>query len=309
MRNRVDSSVLAAAVCAALPGVGEELTFRELASAYCATERAQSDDKSRLKCWLPALGNMRAWDVSPEHLRAGLVVYEQAGYSPGYLNRLVNSIGSMYRWSIKTGRAPAAFASPTLKIARKTETPRVFIADPERIERLRAVALADKDRRFACWVAALIDTGARKSEITDRTWSEIDLDAGTIALPGTASKTGRGRVLHLSPGTCELWKRTWPASVRSPAVKPFASRTGSGTVLWRKRWANACTEVGLDGMHPHDLRKAAAAKLLTAGVGIGRAAQVIGNSARTLERFYGHLDRAALGDVATVLHERSGGWV
>ncbi len=306
MRNRVDTALFAAAVSAARPGVGEEVTFRELAIAYSATERAQRDDKSRLNVWLPALGQMRAWDVSADHLRAGLVVYESAGYSHGYLNRLVNSVGSMYRWAIQTGRAPGDFTSPTLKVSRKTENPRVFIAPPEKIERLRAIALADRDRRFACWVLALIDTGARRSEISERCWSDINLDTGTIALPATESKTGRGRVLYLSEPTRELWKRTF--KTRAPQEKPFASRLGEGTVNWRKRWAKACDEAGLHGMHPHDLRKAAAAKLLQSGVGIGRAAQVIGNSARTLERFYGHLDTAALGDVATVLHQRTGEW-
>jgi hypothetical protein len=90
--------------------VGEEITFRELALAYCATERAQPDDRSRLKIWVAAVGAMRAWDVSAEHLRAGLAVYEDTGYSTGYLNRLINSVGSMYRWAIRTGRAPACAA-------------------------------------------------------------------------------------------------------------------------------------------------------------------------------------------------------
>jgi integrase len=303
VRKRVDQCQFAAAVCAAKPGVGEDVTFRELAMAFAASKSAQTDDRGRLSIWMGAIGDVRAWEVTAAHLRTGIALYEEADYSPGYQNRLLNTVGSVFKWAIAQGKAPSGFISPTLQVKRKPEEPRVFVAPPEKIEKLRAQALGDNDRRFACWVLALIDTGARKSEITDRVWSEIDLDAGTIALPGTASKTGRGRVLHLSPATCAVWKRTFLH--RAPGDRPFASRLGAGTVQWRKRWNKLCIDADLEGMHPHDLRKAAAAKLLTAGVGIGRAAQVIGNSARTLERFYGHLDSAALGDVATVLHQRS----
>ena len=122
--------------------------------AFSASKTAQRDDRGRLSIWMAAVGELPAWEVTAAHLRAGIAIYERAGYSPGYLNRLVNSVGSVYKWAIAEGKAPSQFTSPTLQVKRKPETPRVFIAPPEKIERLRAIVLADPDRRFACWVAA-----------------------------------------------------------------------------------------------------------------------------------------------------------
>jgi integrase len=276
--------------------------------AFAATVQAQRDDRGRLAIWFPAIGDLSAWAVTPEHLRAGLEVYAGNGYSNGYQNRLVGSVGSVYKWALATGRAPAGFVSPSRSVRRLPETAREFIATPEALAKLRAIAITDRDPRFAVWVCTLLDTGARRSEIEQRTWAEIDLKAGTIELRASATKTRKARVLHMGPDTVALWEQTWPAAIRHPDAMPFASRLGEGCVDFKKRWARLIEQAGLPGMHVHDLRKAAAVRLLRSGVGIGRAAAVLGNSSRTLEKHYAQFDRGDLVDIAAVLHQRSERW-
>ena len=54
------------------------------------------------------------------------------------------------------------------------------------------------------------------------------------------------------------------------------------------------SEIGRKDLHMHDIRHAAAANLLRAGVTLGVAAQVLGHDPAVLARRYGHLETAAL---------------
>jgi integrase len=65
---------------------------------------------------------------------------------------------------------------------------------------------------------------------------------------------------------------------------------------YRKPWVETVKAIGRPDLHMHDLRHAAAASLLRAGVTIGVAAQVLGHSSLILQRRYGHLENKALQD-------------
>ena len=134
------------------------------------------------------------------------------------------------------------------------------------------------DRRFGAFVALLIDTGARKSELLERRWKDFDLDAGEIVCETT--KTGVPRVLHFRDETAALIRRVCPR--RSP--RRCRSRDGcrDSRSRFRKAWLTAVAEIGLPDLHMHDIRHAAAAGLLRAGVTLGVAAQVLGHSPQVL---------------------------
>jgi integrase len=51
------------------------------------------------------------------------------------------------------------------------------------LDALRSRSLGFRDRRFGVFVALLIDTGARKSELLERRWLEINLQRGQIHCP------------------------------------------------------------------------------------------------------------------------------
>jgi site-specific recombinase XerD len=65
-------------------------------------------------------------------------------------------------------------------------------------------------------------------------------------------------------------------------------------VDYRASWRNLVAEIGRKDLHMHDIRHAAAANLLRAGVTLGVAAQVLGHDPAVLARRYGHLETAAL---------------
>ena len=285
MRNKID---LAAAVAATEEHVPQSLSLSELVRAYGVAALDGSD--TRLRKWTAAFGTASAWDVSAEQLETAAHAMLEHGYKPSAVNRDLSALGSAYRWAKSRRLSPRGFRSPTLGVRRFEEGVRRVEVTPAQIEALRARALAFSDRRFGAFVALLIDTGARKSEILERRWKDFDLGRGEIVCETT--KTGVPRVLHFRDETAALICRIWPR--RPEHELPFEGRVPGQPISFRKAWSTTVADAGMPDLHIHDIRHAVAAGLLRAGVTLGVAAQVLGHSPQVLARRYGHLETATL---------------
>jgi integrase len=279
---------LAAALASVEEQPAQELTLAELVRAYSLTALDGTD--VRLRKWVAAFGTQSAWAITSEQLETAAHAMLEHGYKPSASNRDLSSLGSVYRWAKAKRLAPRGFRSPTLGVARFEEAIRRVEISTDQLDDLRSRALAFRDRRFGVFVCLLIDTGARKSELLERRWKDIDLERREILCATT--KTGVPRVLHFQAQTQELIRRVYPK--RSEDALVFEGRAPGLPVSFRKAWLSAVTDAGVPGLHMHDVRHAAAARLLRAGVTLGVAAQVLGHSPQVLARRYGHLEVAAL---------------
>jgi integrase len=200
MRNTAKLSVnLAAAVQSVGEQVAQALTLDELVRAYDA--QACAAESFRLRKWLNALGKLSAWEISTEQLSAAAQAMMDAGYKASSPNRDLSALGTVYRWAISRRLCPKGFRSPTVGVQRyKEDIRRVYVTDAE-VAALRRCSLAYRDRRFGVFVNLLLDTGARKGELYQRRWGEVDLIARQILLP--TSKNGQPRTLHFSEATRE----------------------------------------------------------------------------------------------------------
>jgi integrase len=285
VRLKVD---LAAAVAAAAEQPVTPLTLAELVRGFAVT--SSNDYDLRLRKWLDAFGSMSAWDVTPEQLDAAAQALLAAGYKPSTVNRDLSSLGSAYRWAKAKRLGPRGFQSPTLSVRRYDEGIRRVEVSARELAGLRARSLLSRDRRFGVFVHLLIDTGARKSELLQRRWAEIDLVQGQILCPTT--KTGVPRVLHFRPETARLIERI--CKNRNIEKLVFEGRIPGEPICYKAAWARLVRDIGRPDLHMHDMRHAAAANLLRAGVTLGVAAQVLGHDPAVLARRYGHLETHTL---------------
>lgn len=279
---------LADAVNAASQELGSQLTFAELAHAHAIAVCDGSD--LRIKKWVCAFGLLSAWALSCEQIEAAAQAMIDHGYSPSTVNRDIGTIGSLYKWAKLKRLTPRGFRSPSLGVRRYEEKIRRVHVEHEQLNQLRARAIAFSDRRFGCYVSLLIDTGARKSELLERKWADVDLEKQEILAPTT--KNGTPRVLFFSDQTAALIKRVY--AKRNPESLLFEGRVPGQPISFRRIWGIITREVGLSDLHMHDVRHAAAANLLRAGVTLGVAAQVLGHDPALLARRYGHLETASL---------------
>ena len=285
MRPKID---LKAALAAAVEQPSADLTLAELVRGFAASVIGEHD--LRLRKWLDALGDRSAWSISAEELDICADALRRSGLKPASVNRDLSSLGSAYRWAKAKRLTPRGFRSPTLGCQRMPEDIRRVEITPEQLAALKARALTVRDRRFGAFVCILADSGARKSEVLERRWRDVDLNACTIECATT--KTGIPRVLHFQPDTAELIKRVWRSRPEDELM--FQGRVPGHVNSYRTTWQAVCKEIGLPDLHMHDLRHAAAADLLRSGVTLAVAAQVLGHSPQVLHRRYGHLEVAAL---------------
>jgi integrase len=281
---------LAAALAAAPATLIRQMTLGELVAAYFA-RNPLAEGQDRLRKWLSALGGIDAWDLPSETLERAAEAYLEAGYQPSSVNRDLSTLGSVYRWARRKRITPKGFTSPTIAIRRYPESIRRIEISAKELERLRDGAVASRSKGFGAFINALIDSGARKSEVLERTWRDLDAEAGTLTAMTT--KTGVPRVLFLQPRTLTLLRRLGGANPPDDAVI-FRGRFPDQPKDFRKAWQTLSVEIGRPELHLNDLRHARAASLLRAGVTSGVAAQVLGHSPQILHRRYGHLELGAL---------------
>jgi integrase len=278
---------------AAMARVGErqatDMTFKELADAYCAVQFDGAD--LRLRKWTEAFGVLSAWSLTTRDISLAAEAMLQSGiYKASTINRDTSQIGTLYKWAIRRHLAPPGFISPTLGLMRFEETIRRVEISEREIAALLKGAHAFPDRRFAVYVRLLLESGGRRGEVRERRWREVDLDARVITVLET--KTDKPRQIFFSEETAALMRRVWPK--RDPDALLFAGKCPDQPVDYRASWAKLTNAIGRPDLHQHDLRHHRAAELLRSGVTLAVASQVLGHSSLILQRRYGHLESKTL---------------
>lgn len=277
-----------------------ELTLAELLHAH---ELARPDLRlgPSMKKWSRDLGHINAWQLTPEIITRARDAMVQAGYKAGTCNRDVGSLGMIYKWAqVERKIAPAGFIRPTKLVQRLKESIRRVEADASLVHALRHLsATAFPDKRFGLFVAMLLDSGCRKSEILERTWSELDIDNGCMLVPDT--KNGDPRTLFFSSQTMRHAKALRPTSENNLERLIF-SGAGGRPINYRKSWSTLTSMVKRPELRMHDCRHIVAMEVLQGGASIADAAALLGHRDHTMTtRRYGHL---SVNHIRTVQEQR-----
>lgn len=288
---------LKAAADAATFPVQVDVTLAELVQAH-SLAKPRLELELRLRKWcdpVHGFGHESAWSISSERLQKAADALVEVGYATSTVNRDIGALGQVFRWAIVNRRmAPRGFVSPTLSIKRFEEKIRYVASSEQDILSLRLAAKMGKDRLFTLFVWMLVDSGARKSELLQRSWQDLDIAGGKVTVPRT--KNGDSRTLFFTPETMALAKRLKPAlAVGGVDRLIFAGRNGITPICYRKKWSNMTGMLRRPDLRVHDIRHWVAASLLRNGIGVGVASQILGHRDQTmLLRRYGHLDHMSL---------------
>ncbi|MFO7555259.1 MAG: site-specific integrase, partial [Desulfobacterales bacterium] len=128
-------------------------------------------------------------------------------------------------------------------------------------------------------------TGWRVSEITDLTWSHVDLDNGIVRLEPGETKNGEGRTVYLDDELKEVFNLQWK-NRKNLLPFVFLNSQFSGQIKgFEKAWNTACRKVKLgygykidkgyvekwkdkfpSGPTVHDFRRTACRNMIRAGI-------------------------------------------
>jgi len=248
---------------------------------------------------LPALGSLALADVT----RADVAkLHYRLRQTPMQANRVVAVLSKMMNLAERWGLRPDG-TNPCRHVERNRERRRERFLGTEELGRLgraldqaargplplpsrlknvtRAVTLSPY---ALAAIALLLFTGARRSEILELEWSQVDLEHGLLRLP--ESKTGP-RVIYLNAPAAAVLERIPRVDGNRHVI--VGDRRGAHLVGIDKSWRAVRRAAQLADVRLHDLRHTAASVGAAAGLGLPIIGALLGHTQATTTQRYAHL--------------------
>lgn len=271
-------------------------------------KRSWDTDESMIRNHVvPQLGEKLMGSLSPPDVAVFLELMRSQGYAPGTCNRALVLLRYGFelaaRWKILGVEANPLKDIKNLRDDNKIER---FLSDEQAKKLLTAVRQSESPM-LEYIVLFLIYTGARKQEVLDAKWKDIDWDTKSWRLPKT--KSGKVRHVPLSGNAFEvlcklkklLLEGSWGEELKPKCFDSVSGqhifmniKTGKPYISFYYSWNAARVRAGLPDFRIHDLRHSFASFLVNAGRSLYEVQELLGHAdIRTTSR-YAHLNRERL---------------
>jgi integrase len=207
--------------------------------------------------------------------------------SPATINKYLTVLTRVLNLAVKEWRLMDR--NPAADISKKKE-PRGrvrFLTDEEREALLEACAASDW-KALHTLVLLAISTGARRGELVNLKWTDVDLKAARATVQDT--KNGDSRVLPLVGKALEAVRALkLQNSARNDYVFPQPSGFPGPYVYFDGYWQKALTGAKLEDFRFHDLRHTTASYLASQGASLLEIADTLGHRTLNMVKRYAHL--------------------
>lgn len=262
-------------------------TYKESAKN---TLRAGETSFAQLDVWKDQLGAYSLATITPERIHSTLneiaAIQTPSGRnkSPATLNRYLGVLSSALTFGVKN--LGWLNNNPAFKVSKKSEPQgRVrHLSDIERKRLLTEVKKANNPFLYPVVVLA-ISTGARRGEIMNLKWSDVDLDREWATLQET--KNGERRGLPIKGLALDLL-RALRADHHSE-IWVFPNGDNSAPFDIRRSWEKAKEDAQVPNFRFHDLRHTFASYLLMDGASLGEIADAMGHKTLQMVKRYAHI--------------------
>jgi integrase len=214
-------------------------------------------------------------------------------------------------FSIAVGDLSWRADNPARGVKRNEEVKRERYLSGEEIARLTKALSEHKDQTVANIIRLLLLTGARRGEVFQAEWSQLDLDGEVWVKPSAMTKQAKLHRVPLSDGAVALLKGIHEAAPRDSAgnlkskyVFP-GPRSGQPMTEIKDEWRAIAIAAGLYDEAPpakkggkpvkvvncriHDLRHTYASLLVSAGLSLPIIGALLGHTQASTTHRYAHL--------------------
>lgn len=193
-------------------------------------------------------------------------------------------------------------SNPVNRVKKPRSAPgRIRFLSPEEIQKLLYACQNSASEHLLPLVVLALSTGARRGELINLRWSDIDWQQGVIRLLKT--KNGHPRAIPLAGRAhAMLHEKYLRESVRSEFV--FARGDGLEPVELEKHWQRAMKQAELVNFRFHDLRHTAASYLAMNKATLMEIAAVLGHRTLQMVQRYSHLTEQHTAEVVRKMNER-----
>lgn len=222
--------------------------------------------------------------------------WKRAGLAPATIRRRLHTLSHVYTVARKEWNTPG-LVSPTHDVSLDREPPgrERRVTDAE-LAAIRDASLGDAMRD---WVTLAVETAARRGEIFNARWEDVDTTERTWRIPLT--KNGTPRTVPLSTVAAATLDRMRGTKTSGRVIDYWTSVDAVSVSFQRtvrrarRQYLADCATAGiqpdarfLDGIHLHDLRHEATSRLaLLPGMQVHLLARVTGHKdLRMLMRYF-----------------------
>jgi integrase len=260
--------------------------------------RARSSIKDEERYWRDILNtggsNTKLAELTGERIEA--IHRAISKRAPVAANRACASLARALGIAMKAGWIDC---NPAVGIKRNPEEARARYLTEDEIVRLREAVDQNPDRASALIVWFALLTGARRGEILQARWPDIDLKAGVWMKPRLTTKQRRTHRLPLSADAVAVLRELRALNPSIDLVIPGNSET---TLTRLKRAWNAIRRrAQLEDVRFHDLRHAHASILISRGCSLALVGAALGHTQAQTTMRYAHLMDGALRDAANLV--------
>lgn len=271
--------------------------FQEMYLPYVKSyKRSWDSDESMIRNHLtPKMGHLNMGLISPPDVAVFLEKMKSESYASGTCNRALVLLRFGFtlalRWKVQGVEHNPVKEIKNIKDDNKIER---YLTPKQTVELLEAVRHSESEM-LQYIVLFLIYTGARKREVLDSRWRDIDWAQRSWRIPKT--KSGKVRHIPLSTGAMKVLDHL-KLNIRNGYLDEqaiFANpKTGIPFVSFFYSWNNARIRAGLPEFRIHDLRHSFASYLVNAGRSLYEVQELLGHADIKTTSRYAHLSRERL---------------
>jgi len=255
------------------------LVARYLSEGYKGTR--PKEQESKVNYWLETLNDKPVAEITSTEINNALSALPNH-LSNATVNRYKAAISVVFSFAC---REYGLLNNPVKNIRSKRENnERIrFLSDNERT-RLFESCKASQWSKLYLLVLMAITTGARKSELLNLTFNDIDFYRKTAHVK--TSKNGQPRILPLTNEVIielDKFKYQEAALIFNSEIKP------DKPMCFTKQWKKALTQAEITDFRYHDLRHSCASLLAQSGASLLEIAEVLGHKQIQVTKRYAHL--------------------
>lgn len=270
------------------PQVTAKKTVSALCDAYLTLHASKkrsgySDERLIERFVRQSWGKLRADTITRSQV--AMLHTQVSKKTPGQANRLLAIIKTMWKKAAIWGYVPENHANPAVGVTMNKEFPRERFVKPNEMPRLVTAIEQEPDVRMrgALWLFLL--TGARKSELLEAMWENVDEGRRELRVP--KPKQGKPHVYPLSHHAMEVLAHM-PRFAGNPYVIP-GDKDGQHLVNISKAWNRVRNRAGLQDVRLHDLRRSVGSWLAMSGHSLLEIGKVLGHSSPRTTQIYARL--------------------
>jgi len=253
-------------------------------------KRSWATDFSLLKNHIiPAIGHLYMDQVKQRHM-IDLFSHHRQTHKPGSTNRIIILCRYIFNCAIRWD-VPHIVKNPTKGIdlfQENNQLERYLTA--EEAQRLFTELNNSPALMLKYIITMLLLTGARKNEVLQAKWKDIDVEQRVWTVE--FNKSGKVRYIPLSDGVLQLLN-TIPKVDGCKYIFPNR-KTGKPFVQIFTAWDTARKKAGLSDVRIHDLRHSFASFLINNGRSLYEVQKILGHTQIKTTQRYSHLSQDSL---------------